>query len=148
MPITSTSGSTQLGYQLQPDLGLAARHQHADAPVGSAGGELDLRRHLGGDAELLEHADDVGRGTPPPAGAVWPMDFAASSARRSASADDTSGLGAPLRTAMPMPVRATSVRPSAILPCPMSSSSTLLSTTTRSALSPALKRRASPPEGP
>src|SRR5215470_17319790 len=30
--------------------------------------------------------------TPPPAGAVWAMDFAASSARLSASGDDTSGL--------------------------------------------------------
>src|SRR5271166_1510409 len=86
--------------------------------------------------------------TPPPAGAVWPMDFAASSARLSASAEDTSGFGAPLRTAMPMPVRATSVRPGATLPCLISSSSTLLSTTMRSAGSPPLKRRESPPEGP
>src|SRR6516225_6423337 len=35
--------------------------------------------------------------TPPPAGAVWAMDFAASSARLSASGDDTSGVGAPER---------------------------------------------------
>src|SRR5215470_5302524 len=33
-----------------------------DAAVGAAGRELDLRRHLGGDAELREHAHDVGRG--------------------------------------------------------------------------------------
>src|SRR5262245_55834558 len=44
----------------------------------------------------------------PPAGAAWPTVLAASSVRLSASGDDTSGLGAPLRTAIPMPVRARS----------------------------------------
>ena len=45
------------------------------------------------------------------------IDFAANSARFSASGVDTSGLGAPFRTAMPMPVRATSIRPGRTLPC-------------------------------
>src|SRR5262249_18994646 len=112
------------------------------------GRELDLRRHLGGDAELLEHAHDVGRGDAAAGRRGMTDGFAASSARLSASGDDTSGLGAPLRTAIPMPVRATSVRPRATLPCLISSSSALLSTTMRSAGSPAFKRRASPPEGP
>jgi hypothetical protein len=66
---------------------------------------------------------------PPPAGSVWPIDFAASSARLSASGVDTSGLGAPLRTQMAMPVRATSVRPGRTLPCWTSSSSLPLSMT-------------------
>src|SRR5205823_14566563 len=47
----------------------------------------------------------------PPEGAAWPTVIASSSARLSASSDDTSGLGAPLRTTIPMPVRARSVRP-------------------------------------
>jgi hypothetical protein len=42
----------------------------------------------------------------PPVGAAWPTLLAASNACLSASGEDTSGLGAPLRTAMPIPVRA------------------------------------------
>jgi hypothetical protein len=82
---------------------------------------------------------------PPPAGAVWPTDFAASSARLSASGEDTSGRDAPLRTAMPMPVRAISVRPATTLPCLMRSSSAPPSMMTTSAGSPATKRRETPP---
>jgi len=41
-------------------------------------------------------------------------------ARLNASGVDTSGLGAPLRTQMPMPVVARSVRPGTILPSPIS----------------------------
>jgi hypothetical protein len=47
---------------LQPDLGLAARHQHADAAVRSAGRKLDLGRHLFGDTEAFEHLLDMQRG--------------------------------------------------------------------------------------
>ncbi len=51
----------ELGHLLKPDLGLAARDQDADAAVRTAGGEPGFRRHLGGDAEPLEHTHHVGR---------------------------------------------------------------------------------------
>src|SRR5215472_12963215 len=83
----------------------------------------------------------------PPAGAAWPTVLAASSARLSASGDDTSGLGAPLRTAMPMPVRARSVRPATTLPRLMSSSIAVLSVRNTSTGSPRSKRGISALEG-
>ena len=55
---------------------------------------------------------------------------------------------APLATAMPMAVRATSVRPGRTLACPISSSSAPLSITIRSAGSPPRNRREMPPDGP
>jgi hypothetical protein len=76
------------------------------------------------------------------------MDFAASKARLSASGVDTSGLGAPLRTQMPMPVLAMRVGSGRTLPWRMRSSSAPLSMTITSAGSPPRKRRAMPPDGP
>ena len=84
----------------------------------------------------------------PPAGAAWPTLLAASNACLSASGEDTSGLGAPLRTAMPIPVRARSLRPGTTFPCLMSSSIAALSVRKTSAGWPALKRGISAPEGP
>ena len=49
----------QFGDELQSDFGFAARHQHADAAVRSAGGKLGLRGDFVCDAELLEHVDQV-----------------------------------------------------------------------------------------
>src|SRR5262249_47601755 len=137
----------QLGDLLQPDLRFAARDEHAHAAVGTAGRELDLRRHLGGDAEPLEHALDMRRRDAAAGGRAWPTVFACSSARLSASGDDTSGLGAPLRTAMPMPVRARSLRPATTLPRLMSSSIAALSVRNTSTGSPRSKRGISAPEG-
>ena len=83
----------------------------------------------------------------PPAGAAWATLFAASSARLSASADDTSGLGAPLRTAMPMPVRTRSMRPPTTKPRLISPSIAVLSVRKMSTGSPRSKRGISAPEG-
>ena len=83
----------------------------------------------------------------PPAGAAWATVLAASSARLSAAGDDTSGLGAPLRTAIPMPVRARSVRGATSLPRLMSSSIAALSVRNTSTGSPRSKRGISAPEG-
>jgi len=84
---------------------------------------------------------------PPPAGAVWPTDLAASSVRFSASGVDTSGLGAPFFTAMPMPVREMSMRGPTTLPSAISLSSSGLATRIMSANSPPRSLRASPPDG-
>jgi len=75
------------------------------------------------------------------------MLFAASSARLSASGVDTSGLGAPFFTAMPMPVRTRSMRPPAILPCLINSSSAGASVRKMSTGSPRRKRGTSAPDG-
>ena len=84
----------------------------------------------------------------PPAGEAWPTLRAASSARLSASGDDTSGLGAPFFTQMPMPVRASVDAAGRDLALLDSWSSAGTSVTNRSAGSPPLKRRSSAPDGP
>src|SRR5579862_4524135 len=50
----------QLGHLLQADLGFAARHQDADPPIGSAGGEFYFGCDLSRDAEPLEQLHDMG----------------------------------------------------------------------------------------
>src|SRR6516165_6868793 len=120
----------------------------ADAAIGAAGGEPDLGCYLSRDAEPLEQFRDV-RGRDATSGRRRVADrFCSKRARLSASGEDTSGRGASLRTAMPMPVRATSVRPGRTLPCLMRTSSAPLSMMMTSAGSPATKRRARPPDGP
>src|SRR6516162_5315274 len=138
----------QLRDLLQADLRHAARYERADAAIGAAGGEPDLGCYRSRDAEPLEQFPDV-RDRDATSGRRRVADrFCSKRARLSASGEDTSGRGASLRTAMPMPVRATSVRPGRTLPCLMRSSSAPLSMMMTSAGSPATKRRARPPDGP
>ena len=69
------------------------------------------------------------------------MDLAASSVCLTASPDEMSGLGAPARTASPIPDLATSTRlPGTILPSRVSSSSELRAMMTRSTVSPPVMR--------
>ena len=110
--------------------------------------ERDMAAAKRGDFATLRSIVDDGAVMLPPAGAAWPTLLAASNACLSASGEDTSGLGAPLRTAMPIPVRARSLRPGTTFPCLMSSSIAALSVRKTSAGWPALKRGISAPEGP
>jgi len=70
------------------------------------------------------------------------IDLAASSVRLKASTVEMSGLGAPRRTAMPIPDFITSARVSAMsLPCRIRSSAWKLTSTARSTASPCSIRR-------
>ena len=95
---------------MQADVGLAARDEDADPAVRPPAASLTF----GAISAAMPSCSNIlmicGAVMLPPAGAAWPTLLAASNACLSASGEDTSGLGAPLRTAMPIPVRARSVR--------------------------------------